>query len=175
MASPLFPSQCPQRAQGGLREHRSSKISCSNSSPESKVCSNFQVFTKWPVFSHLLATLGSRCPDLWFPVLMFSFFIHLILTAWRNSDLSHSQASLGANGKRKEPSEGLPLDKGHLYILRHLALPSVTSAGNNLEAGRLSELDFAVYAHTSFLLKDWLTPRLLWVVLFICWIFSLKE
>ena len=44
----------------------------------------------------------------------------------------------------KEPHGDLPLDKGHLYILRHPALPSVTSAGNNLEAGRFTGLDAAV-------------------------------
>lgn len=72
------------------------------------------------------------------------FFIHLILPAWRDSDPSLFQALLDANGKRKVLWGGLPLDKGHLYILKHLALPSVTSAGNNLEARGLTELYSAV-------------------------------
>lgn len=144
--SPQFLPRCPPRAWGGGSSKSTGLLNffSSNPSPESKGFSDVQVFTKWLVFSYLLVTLGSRFPDLWFPMLMFSFFIHLILTAWRNSVLSHSQGPLGANGKRKEPREGLPLDKGHLYTLRHLASPSVISAGNNLEAGRLTELDSAV-------------------------------
>lgn len=51
-----------------LQEHRASKFFSSNPSPESEVFSDVQVFTKWLVFSHLYATLGSRFRDLWVSV-----------------------------------------------------------------------------------------------------------
>ena len=142
MACPHSPSQCPFR--GASKIQRSSDF-FSPVIPLLRAKVPLLGVYKMTHFSHLLATLGSRIPDLWFPGLMFSFFLHLILTAWRDSDPSLSQALLNANGKRKEPHGGLPLDKGHLYILRHLALPSMTSAGNNLEAGRFTELYSAVY------------------------------
>lgn len=96
-------------------------------------------------FLHLLATLGSRLPACYFPIINILIHPpHATLSAQRKPVPTLSQARLDSNGKRKEQHRALLLDKCHLYILRHPNWPSVTSAGNYLEAGRLTELSSLV-------------------------------
>lgn len=102
------------------------------------------------------------------PSVMFSFFHPSYSSCLKGL---WSQPLPGTAGcKREEEGAVRRSVPGQRPSLRseHQALPSVTSAGKNLEARRLTELYSAVLCvRTSFLLKDWFRPRSLWAALFV--------
>lgn len=88
-------------------------------------------------FLHLLATLGSRLPACYFPII--NILIHSL------TPLFLPRESLFPLSPRQDQIQMGRGRNSHLYILRHPNWPSVTSVGNYLEAGRLTELSSLVY------------------------------